>query len=99
MAKLKVVPMALGMGLTWGLAILLLGWISAAGWGVRIVEVLSSLYLGFAPTFLGGVIGGLWAFVDGFLAGLALAWLYNVFAAGRRAERVPSLDRPGQPAR
>lgn len=98
MERLRVVPLALGLGTTWGLGILFLGWIAAAGWGVRLVQVLSSLYVGFAPTFLGGLIGGLWAFVDAFLAGVILALLYNAFSAARRGERVSILDRSEQPA-
>ncbi len=98
MAKLKVVPMALGAGVTWGLGMLFLGWVSATGWGAKIVEVLSSLYVGYASTFLGGVIGGLWGFADAFLAGLLLTLLYNAFAAGRRAQHVSVLGQTEQVA-
>ena len=79
MTRLKVVPMAMALGVTWGTGIMLLGWVAAAGWGSKPVEVLSSLYLGYGPSFLGGVIGGLWAFGDAFLAGLLLAFFYNAF--------------------
>jgi hypothetical protein len=98
MEKLKVIPLALGLGVTWGIGIMTLGWISAAGWGARVVEALSSVYLGFASTFLGGVIGGLWAFADGFLGGLILAALYNYFAAWRHGEEPSILKHSEQPA-
>ncbi len=97
MTKLRVVPVGLAIGFTWGIGVLLLGWISAAGWGARLVDVLSSLYLGYAPTLLGGLVGGLWAFVDGFLGGLVLAFLYNAFA-GERAEPISILEQTDQPA-
>jgi len=55
----------------------MLGLIGVIGWGRAVVDVLGSLYLGFRPTLLGSVIGGAWAFVDGALAGVVVAWLYN----------------------
>ncbi len=97
MARLKVLPTALAAGFTWGIGVLLLGRVSGGGWGARLVEVLSSVYLGYASTFLGGLIGGLWAFADGFLAGLVLAFFYNAFA-GPRSEPVSILKRTEQPA-
>jgi hypothetical protein len=86
------------MGITWGLGMVCLGWIAAAGWGVKIVEALSSLYLGFAATFVGGLIGGLWGFADAFLAGLVLAFPYNGFAGWKHAENVSILGQTEQPA-
>lgn len=77
---------------------LLLGWISVRGWGARVVEVLSSLYIGFASTFWGGVIGGLWGFADAFLAGLVFALLYNAFAHRGLPERATILGHTEQPA-
>jgi hypothetical protein len=49
-------------------------------WGGALVNVVSSLYLGYAPTLLGAAIGGAWALVDGFVAGFIIAWLYNRFS-------------------
>ena len=95
--RLRIVPVALAFGLTWGIGVMLLGWVSGIGWGGRLVDVLSSVYVGYASTLLGGLIGGAWAFVDGFVAGLLLAFLYNVFA-GPRSESVSVLKRSEQPA-
>jgi len=95
--RLRVVSVALAAGLTWGFGVLLLGWVSGGGWGGRLVDVLSSVYVGYAPTFLGGLIGGAWAFVDGFVAGLVLAFFYNAFA-GPRSEPVSILKQTEQPA-
>lgn len=97
MTKLRVVPMALGLGVTWGIGIMLLGWVSAAGWGTKLVEVLSSLYLGYTSTFLGGVIGGLWGFVDAFFAGLVVSLLYNAFASGKHSEHIHIFNQAEQP--
>jgi NhaP-type Na+/H+ or K+/H+ antiporter len=90
--------MALAMAVTWGLGIMLLGWISASGWGSRLVVSLSSLYLGFASTFVGGLIGGAWAFADAFVAGLVLTALYNAFAGEKRAEHIELFSHTEQPA-
>jgi hypothetical protein len=58
--------------------------------GTRLVDLLSSLYVGLRPTFLGGIIGGLWAFADAFLAGVVFTLVFN--AVSRRGERFPSLS-------
>jgi hypothetical protein len=49
------------------------------GWGMLVVQVLSSLYIGYGPTFVGTIAGAVWAFVDGFVAGVLIAWLYKQF--------------------
>ena len=77
MEKLNVKSLALGLGLTWGISMLFIGWISATGWGAGIVNVISSLYIGFKSTFWGGILGGIWGFVDGFVGGAIIALVYN----------------------
>ena len=47
------------------------------GWGVVLAQILSSLYIGFAPTLVGTIAGAVWAFTDGFIAGVMIAMLYN----------------------
>lgn len=80
MMRLSVKGLGFALGVTWGAGVLVLGLIGAIGWGRAVVDVLGSLYLGFRPTLLGSVIGGAWAFVDGALAGVVVAWLYNRLA-------------------
>ena len=77
-ATLGVVSLGLAFGITWALGVFLLG-IAAAlfEWGVPVVAVLSSLYIGYSPSFVGSVAGAVWGFVDGFIGGALLAWLYN----------------------
>ncbi len=98
MARLRAVPMALAMGLCWGLGIMLMGWLSATGWGSRFVGVFSSVYVGYASTFLGGLIGGLWAFGDAFLCGLVLVACYNAFAGEKRSTSTRLFSQTEQPA-
>lgn len=76
---------AFAFGLIGGLGVLLFGW---AGWlwgyGILLIKLWSSVYIGFAPTFMGGIIGGVWAFVDFFLFAWLVAIIYNIsFRASR----------------
>lgn len=83
--KLDVRAMTIAFGVTWGSGVLLLGLIAwLLGWGVPMVNVLGSVYLGYQPTFAGTVIGTVWALADGAIAGAILAWIYNM-AAKRHA--------------
>lgn len=67
------------LALIGGLATLLLGWAGWWwGWGVLYTRVLSSAYIGLAPTFLGGIYGFIWAFVELFILGALIAWVYNL---------------------
>ena len=75
--RLNVKGLTLACGLVWGAGVLLLGLAGAAGWGRALVEVLGSLYIGFRPTVVGSVIGGIWALIDGAVGGAVVAWLYN----------------------
>jgi hypothetical protein len=82
MQKLQIFPLAVALGVTWALGILLLGWAGGLGWGTELVNVMSSLYIGYGPSFVGGIIGGIWALVDGAIGGAVIALIYNA-AAGK----------------
>ncbi|WP_193164254.1 bacteriophage holin [Microbulbifer hainanensis] len=75
----KCAPNALGVavGVLWAAYVFFCGITAMFGWGVALVEVLSSLYIGYAPTLIGAVIGAVWGFVDGYIAGVVIAWIYN----------------------
>ena len=49
-------------------------------WGRALQEIMASLYIGYKPTFLGSIIGGIWGFVDAGIGGIVVAWLYNKLA-------------------
>ena len=80
MQRLDIRALALAIGLCWGSAMVLVGISSSFGWGVEFVEVMGSIYVGFEPSFMGAIIGGLWGFADGMIAGFIIAALYNLFA-------------------
>jgi len=77
MEKLSVKGLAVAIGGAWAICMLFLGWVAIFGWGVKVVEVISSVYIGFSPTFFGGIIGAAWGFIDGAIGGAIIALVYN----------------------
>ena len=80
MERLNVKALAVGLGASWAVCMLFLGWVSIFGWGTKFVEMMSSVYIGFTPTFLGGIIGAVWGFIDGAIGGAIIAVVYNAIA-------------------
>ena len=78
--RLNIKAFALALGITWGLGCFIMGLA-----GIRheaaatLVRAVGAMYIGFAPTPLGSVIGLAWGFLDGAIAGAVFAWLYNYF--------------------
>lgn len=78
MAKVDVKALGLAMGIVWGAVMFLLGIMNMLlNWGGALEEVMSSLYIGYKPTFLGSIIGGFWGFFDAGIGGVIMGWLYN----------------------
>jgi len=75
-------PLALGVaiGVLWAFYIFFTGITAMFGWGNVVVETMASLYIGYGASVAGAVIGAFWGFVDGFIAGLVIAWIYNFVA-------------------
>ena len=78
-ARLSIMGLGLGIGIWWGISMIVVGWTSIFGWGNAFVHAMSSIYIGFVPYFIGGIIGGIWGFVDGLIAGFLVAFFYNHF--------------------
>ncbi|HLD17035.1 MAG TPA: bacteriophage holin [Coxiellaceae bacterium] len=79
--RLNVKGLGLAMGVLWAVAVFLTGLVAAhSNWGHSFVAVMSSLYIGYKPTVVGSLIGAAWGFVDWFIAGCVLGWLYNCFS-------------------
>lgn len=79
-ARLHIWSFGFALGILWGLSMLLTGWVAMTmGWGEDFVFALRAMYIGYDVTFWGSVIGGIWGFVDMFIGGVILAWLYNLF--------------------
>jgi hypothetical protein len=80
MNKCQPLPLGIAIGVLWAVYVLFVGIVAMFGWGVGLVEALSSLYIGYAASIIGAIIGAIWAFVDGFIAGVVIAWIYNLAA-------------------
>lgn len=81
MSRIDVRACGLSCAIVWASGIFLLGTVSACvDWGGMLVSVLGSLYIGYSSTIPGIIAGTLWAFVDGAIAGVIFAWLYNKLA-------------------
>jgi len=77
--KMSKRALGLSLGIVWGLSIFCLTlWAIARGQG-QTLSLLKGYYLGYNITFTGALIGLLWGFVDGLVAGALIAWLYNIF--------------------
>lgn len=65
----------LAVGIIWGL------WCFVAGMFIHgdltMVSTMGSIYIGYGPTPMGSLIGGLWGLLHGFIAAFLIAWLYN----------------------
>lgn len=75
--------MAFGLacGILWAVFFFLLVLLALyANWGNAWVDLMGSVYLGVDVTLKGAFIALPWAFVDAFIGGYLLAWLYNKFA-------------------
>jgi len=78
--ELRKRAFGLAVGLFWGLAILLgTWWILIIGAKGGLFSKISVFYIGYSVSWLGGVIGFLWSFVYGFIAGTLIAWFYDFF--------------------
>lgn len=78
----KCQPLALGIaiGVLWALYVGCLAITAMFHWGAELIAPLASLYIGYGASVIGAIIGAAWAFVDGFVAGIVIAWIYNAVA-------------------
>jgi len=83
--RLSIRGAAVAGGLLWGGALLFVGLINLASptYGSTFLQVMGSVYPFFHASRTVGdvVIGGVDGLIDGAIAGLLFAWLYNLFAA------------------
>ncbi len=91
--KLNISAFALAFGIWWGGGTFLMTWwLLMTGNTSNVPMILDSLYVGYAVTPLGSMIGLAYGFVCGAVCGAILAWLYNLFAE-RFGESVSSTAR------
>ena len=77
-SKLHVVAFGVALGVTWSFGIFLLGILAFFfDWGRLFIGAMGSVYVGYEPSVIGSLIGGVLAFIDAFIAGVIIAWIYN----------------------
>jgi hypothetical protein len=77
--RLSSCGLGVAFGVTWGLGVFLLGIFNIYGdWGGALLDVLSSLYIGFDYTIKGAFIGLLWGLAEGFICGTLIGCFYNL---------------------
>ena len=77
--KLRKRALGMALGIVWGLSVFVVTiWAIAAGQG-QTLSKLGGYYLGYDVSLLGAFVGLVWGFVDGFIGGVLIAWLYDVF--------------------
>jgi hypothetical protein len=83
MTKCKLGPLAFGLslGVIWGTSVLIMGLLAQYfSYGTEFVSAMGVIYIGYEPSIMGSVIGGLFGFIDALVGGILIAWLYNVFS-------------------
>ena len=76
--KLNVKAFAFTCGIIWGIGLFLITWwIIVFGGASGESTLIGRVYLGYRISPLGSIIGLIWAFADGLIAGAIFAWLYN----------------------
>jgi len=79
--KLNIRAFALAFSIWSGGGLLLLTWwLILLGAEPGTMGFVEAVYPGYSMTPLGGLVGLVWASIDGAICGTILAWLYNLFA-------------------
>ena len=82
--KLHVWGFAVALGFTWALALFVAGILSSlSGYCIDFVHALGTFYIGYAPGFVGAILGAIWGFCDLFIGGLIVAFIYNLFVRSK----------------
>lgn len=81
MANTKVNGNALGLsfGVVSGFAVLLMSVFAMNNYGVEMVQLIGTVYPGYDASIKGAALGLVYGFLDGYIGGLIIAWLYNKF--------------------
>lgn len=77
--KVDSIRIGVAVAIVWAFGVILLGLlVSLFNWGAPLMSVIASIYIGYAPGFVGTVIGVIWGIIDGFIGGFLVAWVYNL---------------------
>ncbi len=78
MKKINAVKLGLAMGISFALYFFLLVLFALYfNWGNAFVEVIGSVYRGVDVSWTGALLALPWTFVDFFIGGFLIGWIYN----------------------
>lgn len=81
--KLSAKSLGLALGIICGLSVFIMTVLSTyTGYLQHWSELLLGVYPYYELTLQGAIAGLVWGFLDGFIGGIVLAWIYNAFAPG-----------------
>lgn len=81
MNRLNPTAAGLALGLFWAVSCFILVLLATyMGYALEIVELMGTVYWGVQSSLVGALLALPWAFVDGFIAGFLVVWIYNRFA-------------------
>lgn len=87
--KLNFWACGLALGIVWGVGMLFAGVCGFFGWSTLLMNKISmqSMTIEYVPSFWGALTVAIGGFVDGFIAGIAFAFLYNFFVKKLHSKR------------
>jgi hypothetical protein len=76
---LKPCHFGTALGLVWALSVFLMGMLTQwmPNYFGDLVQGIGHFYVGYTGSWVGALIGALWGFVDMFIFGFLVAWVYN----------------------
>jgi hypothetical protein len=80
---MKLRPLALGLaiGVFWGVMMFLMTWVSYyTGYAELFLKAFTQIYPGYTVTPAGSALVLVYGFIDGFVFGAGIGWLYNRFS-------------------
>jgi len=81
MERLNTVGFAVGFGAMWSVSILYIAWGAMYGMDAGgVIEFLAQVYPGYDVSYVGGLAGAFWGFMDGAIQGTIIAVVYNAVA-------------------
>jgi len=79
--KLRVMSLGLAFGVFWGVMMCIMTLISVyTGYAKLFLEAFTQIYPGFTVSLGGSALVLVYGFIDGFVFGAGIGWLYNRFS-------------------
>jgi len=77
--RLSSVSFGVSLGFVMGIYCMLFAWAGMWwGYGTELTELYAKAFPGYAATWVGGLAGLAWGFLEGFVFGIVWGWIYNM---------------------